>query len=237
MKNIFVLPTTQPSRLWINNLLQGKLELSKETLIGSNTAQHMYITSDEEIRKNDYYIHNNRIGQSAAGEQEKGDYKNCKKIILTTDSTLIAEGVQSIDDEFLEWFVKNPSCGFIKVTKLDYLTNRQYRIYNLPQEEPKQEKEEEWKELEGANLCEPLKSWEDDKQSTLEEVAEKYSQGWGENDDVKSFIAGGKHMAERMYSKEEVNEIISAIWISCEDNEGETFTEVRKRILEQFKKK
>ena len=30
MKNIHVLPTDKPSRLWINNLLQGKLELSKE---------------------------------------------------------------------------------------------------------------------------------------------------------------------------------------------------------------
>ncbi len=39
---------------------------------------------------------------------------------------------------------------------------------------------------------------------TLEEAAEQYSQGWGKNDDVKSFIAGGKHMAERMYSKKEV---------------------------------
>jgi len=53
----------------------------------------------------------------------------------------------------------------------------------------------------------------------------------------EGFIEGAKWKAERMFSKEEVNEIISAVWISCEDNEGETFTEVRKRILEQFKKK
>lgn len=32
----------------------------------------------------------------------------------------------------------------------------------------------------------------------LEEAAEKYSQGWGENDDVKSFIAGGDYMAKNM---------------------------------------
>ena len=42
---------------------------------------------------------------------------------------------------------------------------------------------------------------------------------------------------ERMYSEEEVNEIIAEAWNSCEDNEGETFTEARKRIIEQFKKK
>jgi hypothetical protein len=33
-----------------------------------------------------------------------------KKIILTDNKDLIKDGVQAIDDEFLEWFVKNPSC-------------------------------------------------------------------------------------------------------------------------------
>lgn len=33
MKNIYVIPTNKPSRLWINNLLQGKLELEKENLV------------------------------------------------------------------------------------------------------------------------------------------------------------------------------------------------------------
>ncbi len=42
---------------------------------------------------------------------------------------------------------------------------------------------------------------------------------------------------ERSYSEEEVNEIIAEAWNSCEDNENETFTEARNRILEQFKKK
>jgi hypothetical protein len=36
-----------------------------------------------------------------------------KKIILTTDQDLIKDGVQAIDDEFLEWFVSNPSCEYI----------------------------------------------------------------------------------------------------------------------------
>ena len=42
---------------------------------------------------------------------------------------------------------------------------------------------------------------------------------------------------QKGYSDEEVNEIIAEAWNSCEDNEGEIFTEARKRILEQFKKK
>lgn len=41
----------------------------------------------------------------------------CKKIILTTDQDLIKDGVQAIEYEFLEWFVKNSSCEFVEVSK------------------------------------------------------------------------------------------------------------------------
>jgi hypothetical protein len=43
-----------------------------------------------------------------------------KKIILTTDQDLISDGVQAIDDEFLEWFVNNPSCEEVEVFKERY---------------------------------------------------------------------------------------------------------------------
>jgi hypothetical protein len=39
-----------------------------------------------------------------------------KKIILTTDQDLINDGVQAIDDEFLQWFVKNPTCEEVYTT-------------------------------------------------------------------------------------------------------------------------
>ena len=42
-------------------------------------------------------------------------YKGFKKIILTTDGDLIKDGVQAPDDEFLQWFVENPSCEEAKV--------------------------------------------------------------------------------------------------------------------------
>jgi hypothetical protein len=45
----------------------------------------------------------------------KRNIPDIKKIILTTDPQLIADGVQAIDDEFLEWFVKNPSCERVEV--------------------------------------------------------------------------------------------------------------------------
>ena len=59
-------------------------------------------------------------------------YKHYKKIIMTTDkSTNVLcscgkdcgakeSGVQAIPDEFLEWFVKNPSCESVDVAKEQY---------------------------------------------------------------------------------------------------------------------
>ena len=78
----------------------------------------------------------------------------CKKIILTTDQDLIKDGIQAIDDEFLEWFVKNPNCEVIKVNKLCYgalsgFADAGYKII-IPKEEHKQERmysEEEAGEL------------------------------------------------------------------------------------------
>jgi hypothetical protein len=62
-----------------------------------------------------------------------------KEILLSTDDLLIKDGVQAIDDEFLEWFVNNPSCEEVKlenhVLELGY---NHYKII-IQQEEPKQE--------------------------------------------------------------------------------------------------
>jgi hypothetical protein len=55
---------------------------------------------------------------------------------------LIKDGVQSIDDEFLEWFVKNPSCEFVEVDKnWNYPLDKswEYKLRIIPKEEPKQE--------------------------------------------------------------------------------------------------
>ena len=69
--------------------------------------QHIYITNDEEPSNAYSIIRTN---------DEDGNFTN-KKIILTTDPEIIQAGVQPIDDEFLEWFVKNPSCERVEVEK------------------------------------------------------------------------------------------------------------------------
>ena len=112
MKNIHVLPTDNPSRLFYN--VGGALLFRNyENYNGVN----IYITSDEEI-KEDYVIAYGVVIKVMMFDKEtlyfingtKAKREDCKKIILTTDQYLIKDGVQVIDDEFLEWFVKNASC-------------------------------------------------------------------------------------------------------------------------------
>jgi len=124
MKNIYVLPTNKPSRLCI--LSDGILQLKKIPYLKSYprlslTNQHIYITSDEEIKLGEYgKLSTNHIWRfnEAKLELVKEGKIEPKKIILTTDPDLIKEGVQAIDDEFLEWFVKNSSCERVETYSL-----------------------------------------------------------------------------------------------------------------------
>jgi hypothetical protein len=103
--------------------------------------ENIYITSDEEIKEEsltkEIYvidIQNGNIGKLTCknrffkgssklieiewkNKQNIWNYNHIRKIILTTDQDLINDGVQSIDDEFLEWFVKNPSCEEVEIYK------------------------------------------------------------------------------------------------------------------------
>jgi hypothetical protein len=140
MKNLHLIPTDKPSRLMIDTI-ENKLYL--QPILHEKTAnvltQNIYITSDEEIKEGDWlliiddfetYVHKHK------GDNLPTTY--CKKIILTNEQRLIDDGVQAIDDEFLEWFVKNPSCEEVETLKFaDSVTNYVYKII-IPQEEPKQ---------------------------------------------------------------------------------------------------
>jgi len=113
MKNIHVLPTDKPSRLFVDiddNKLKITQPLSGEYMMNQN----IYITSDEEIKEGDW-IFNEELEPSVLKCSGKGSLRGWNKIILTTDIDLIKDGVQAIDDKFLEWFVKNASCEFVKI--------------------------------------------------------------------------------------------------------------------------
>jgi hypothetical protein len=139
MNNIYVLPTDKPSRLYFNT--KAKYYAFSYTVTsqgGSVSNRHIYITNNEEIKEGDWcidVIHN--IIEKRSDDRYKKQYK---KIILTTDQDLIKDGVQAIDDEFLQWFVKNPSCEFVNIYQYAYKKPDfgKYKII-IPKEETKQE--------------------------------------------------------------------------------------------------
>jgi hypothetical protein len=115
-----------------------ELKLDIEVNDNFKEYQNIYITNSEEIKEGDWYSHKQinylRVSNSTAIPMD------AKKVILTTDQDLIADGVQAIDDEFLEWFVKNPSCEFVEVYEVE---GKLFAEPTIPKEEPKQETLEE----------------------------------------------------------------------------------------------
>ena len=133
MKNIHILPTDKPSKGYvlgkcIKNLSDVKIgQFTKTYYLMFDKEyfqpQNIYIISDEEIKEGTWSM-------SLCDDESYEEIYQCKKanlvpiedrkIILTTDQDLIKDGVQAIDNEFLEWFVKNPSCEFVEVRKEKY---------------------------------------------------------------------------------------------------------------------
>jgi hypothetical protein len=144
MKNIYILPTDKPSRLHLgsSDLILCDLVFNSTTI----NSQNIYITSDEVIKEGDWFIELDLKGTRSSYinkpylcdigntggfilTKNNGNFpfpKHCKKIILTTDIDLIKDGVQAIDDEFLEWFVKNPTCEWVEVIKVPYFDESGY---------------------------------------------------------------------------------------------------------------
>ena len=123
MKNIYILPTDEPSRLYLGNngnFVFGMMQTSIQSRNDDFTNQNTHITNDEEIKEGDWFydLDTKYVKIKQSWENSHLDF-NGKKIILTTDQGLINEGVQPIDDKFLEWFVKNPSCEYVEVSE-DY---------------------------------------------------------------------------------------------------------------------
>ena len=208
MKNTHLIPTYKPSRLFeilqFNFIFDNQNKYSEEyKKLHKYKNQHIYITNDEEIKEGDWFydlgthLGTKYIKIKQSWENSHLDF-NGKKIILTTDQDLIKDGVQAIDDEFLEWFVKNPSCEEVEVF---YQLHKDEPLYKLiiPKEEPKQETLEEAAKSEAFEFKVDYKPFETDL---------NYGE-YAEFGFEKGFIAGAKWQAERMYSEEEVDKLIS----------------------------
>jgi hypothetical protein len=242
MKNIHILPTDKPSRIIIYSTLLNEYRLLDEPILDWKHKKHIYITNDEIVTeyltglyfididtgRNDIfspiYINKETI---AAGKFHT--YMNngsmCKKIIMTTDPQLIANGVQAIDDEFLEWFVKNPSCESVETKKVKWILNPQYLIYEIiiPKEEPK-------------DRLRKVLGTKEPKQETLEEFIKSiYPSPSGAK--IKGVKLGAKWQQEQdknKYSEEEVLSILRRFELTYD---GGASNSKLGRWFEQFKKK
>jgi hypothetical protein len=258
MKNIHLLPTEKPSRLQINR--HNTLFLSMEAKSYSDcTNQNLYITNSEEIKEGDWVkLFVKHIDKEWVHKVTKEDLllytdfnNEGSKIILTTDQDLIADGVQSIDDKFLEWFVDNNSCESVEVADIwkegNPSTHYSYQLI-IPQEEEYKHPlvfSENGNQLffdnQGKLIKEETKHipytgkvWEPPVSETLEE-ASKRAVNSGLFKDETLFIAGVKWQQERMYSEEEVEKIVRDAYTFGE-KEFKHFGAF-KEWFEQFKKK
>ncbi len=184
MKNIHLIPTGKPSKLQLSETGNYYL-IDKIGFYRTSRPQHIYITSDEEIKEGNYVLSGTNTMIKCMYPKNVVD-KDVKKIILTTDPDLIKDGVQAIDDEFLEWFVKNPSYEEVKVlNKVDFFSKVNDKlIYKIiiPKEEAKQFTTEMLVDLKqkldnATQKSNPLFSnyKQLNKQETLEEVCSKWS--------------------------------------------------------------
>jgi hypothetical protein len=202
--------------------------------------ENIYITNSSDIIVKDYVvvscsevnIEEVRIVTGYYNEQFLFDDKSqihmdyCKKIILTTNEDLIKDGVQAINNDFLQWFVKNPSCEEVEIKSLLSDNGNVFYGYKIiiPQEEielNKLKKQFQMKADEALELNSKIGNFgkEEHKQETLEEAAkeleesaENYSENWEEINSSLSFdymtpievskldfFNGAKWMQERMF--------------------------------------
>jgi hypothetical protein len=227
MENVHLISTDKPSSI-CQNLLTDRWFIPKGGFTEVNRQYYnIYITSDEEIKEGDWCLSTDK--NFIIKLVNLPAFSCDKKIILTTDQNLIADGVQAIDDEFLEWFVKNPSCEWVEVKNISikvvkgYNNNGEIDCYHtngyeiiIPQEEPKTvfdqlEVGKEYKQ-------EVFELGEKPKQETLEEPKKSFGEIWSsltaeQSECLKDYInkqidKAKKWQAEIVYSEEEVLELL-----------------------------
>ena len=241
MKNIHILLTDKPSRFvtskenkkcYLYSIEEFKnVDKFIEYDSKSWDSKNIYISNDEQPKHNDYYTTDGKeiYYCNTLNPTRNNHYK---KIILTTDQDLIKDGVQAIDDEFLEWFVKNPSCEEVEVEWVDF---SQTYFIKIQKEEAKQ-----------GTMSEAIKQVISNqlKQETLEEVVYKLFSTMPSEISTSTAKSKALELAKwqqeqdkKLYSEEEV--IKFAKWcaeLKVWDNEtyvNNTFEE----LLQQFKNK
>jgi hypothetical protein len=123
MKNLYLIPTQKPSRLVriYSDSERNNFTLKLDAEVNDSFKEYVniYIIYDEKIVSNNWCLNtiNNSIYKTytAINFNNDTDREKWRKIILTTDQDLIADGVEAIDYDFLDWFVDNPNCDYFEL--------------------------------------------------------------------------------------------------------------------------
>jgi hypothetical protein len=231
MKNIHILPTDKPSRLSFDFDIQ-QYYLQKESSFFEHQDmvenRNIYITSDEEIKNGDWCLFDRFPKIVSKVTSNMSSSGSAKKITLTTNQDLIDDGVQAINDEFLEWFCKNPSYEEVETEFFAKFSNDLYKII-IPKEELKHTIVKEtciqcdgtgetthpqtYNSQRVCNICNGKGDWskktlvkEEPKQETLEEAMIQNGYHDKPSDELwrEGVEFGANWQAERMYSEEDM---------------------------------
>ena len=118
MKNIFLIPTDKPSRLYYHSDLKQLVLTNKTMLREFVINQNIYITSNSKFVRDEYITDGIEVIKATpklVDAQGLVDRRDWKKILMTTDPELIKDGVHPIGEDFLKWFVENPTCIKVEV--------------------------------------------------------------------------------------------------------------------------
>lgn len=161
-KNIFVMPTTEPSYVYLVKKINALALTSKDPdameQYGSGTHnQQVYITNKDFFDRGDWCIdiESEEIFKVAEVKEVSGIvrsdtntyvYDACAKIVLTTNLKLVADDVKEVDRNFLDWFVdfRLGEMNSVDVEKIPLLSNNgralygfNYKIITPTNEDPK----------------------------------------------------------------------------------------------------
>ncbi len=237
MKNVHLLQTeTYPAKLQLDRdygtlkILDEPCVINGQDFVGAN----LYITSNEEIQIDEWCFeiynrestavaprfideNNNTWWLRQINMSVSADDANCKKIILTTDVRLIKDGVQAIDDEFLDWFIKNQKREIPIITTI--VNNESHYTTNIGFESGRKEESE---------------------QETLEEAAERFFNNTKFRNYRTFFCEGAKWQQERIYDEKWWSDLSDRFYESKlvhDYKDGKIdYRSIRNWFINQFKK-
>ena len=236
MKNVHLLQTeVYPAKLQLDRDY-GTLTIFDEPCVSNGqdfVGANLYITSNEEIQIDEWCFeiynrestavaprfideNNNTWWLRQINMSVSADDANCKKIILTTDVRLIKDGVQAIDDEFLDWFIKNQKREIPIITTT--VNNESHYTTNIG-----------------------FESWrKEPKQETLEEAAERFFNNTKFRNYRTFFCEGAKWQQVRIYDEKWWSDLSDRFYESKlvhDYKDGKIdYRSIRNWFINQFKK-